>query len=120
VIELALMRCRELAGIRIKQKTQKAYPERLEFVQSIPFADIAAVLGQETLLEMGVTDPIALVSGGADNLRSMLKVWGFTIEQADIFGKQVELHAAESLYELNFPVEGDSFSALAARLEMAA
>jgi hypothetical protein len=115
VIELALMRCRELAGIRIRQTTRKRYPDRLEFIASIPDGDIAAVLGAETAEELGF-DAIALVSGGADNLRAMLKVWGFSREQADIFGKQVELHAAETLYTLDWPDVG----ALADRLELAA
>lgn len=120
VVALALMRCRELAGIRIKQKTQRQFPERLEFIQSIPFSDMAAVLGQETLREMGITDAIALVSGGADNLRSLLKVRGYSKEQADIFGKQIEMHAAETLYDLQFPDDSDAFSELAGRLEIAA
>ena len=120
VVALALMRCRELAGIRIKQKTARQFPERLEFIQTIPFSDLAAVLGQETLSEMGIADAIALVSGGADNLRSLLKVRGYSKDEADIFGKQVEMHAADTLYELQFPDDNDVFSALVGRLGLAA
>lgn len=120
VVALALMRCRELAGIRIKQKTTRQFPERLEFIQTIPFSDLAAVLGFETLREMGITDAIALVSGGADNLRSLLKVRGYSKEQADIFGKQVEMHAADTLYDLQFPDDDDVFTALVGRLGIAA
>ena len=83
---------------------------------------IAATINDEaeTLQEMGTPDAISLVSGGADNLRSLLKVWGYSIEQADIFGKQVELHAAETLYDLQFPTNGDGFAILASRLELVA
>lgn len=116
VVELALMRCRELAGIRIKQKAQRHFPEQLELIESIPFCDVAAVIGSETLNELGVSQSLALVSGGADNLRSLLRVWGYTREEADLFGEVVEVHAARTLYELDFPEVGT----LADQLEIAA
>ena len=65
------------------------------------------------------TVELQLVMHGID-LRSLLKVWGYSIEQADIFGKQVELHAAETLYDLQFPTNGDGFAILASRLELVA
>lgn len=116
VVELALMRCRELAGIRIKQKAQRHFPDQLELIESIPYADVAAVIGLETLKELGISNSLALVVGGADNLRSLLKVWGYTKEQADLFGEVVEVHAAKTLYDLDFP----EVDALAEQLEMAA
>lgn len=116
VVELALMRCRELAGIRIKQKAQRHFPDQLELIESIPFCDVAAVMGIETLKELGISHSLALVSGGADNLRSLLKVWGYAKEQADLFGEVVEVHAARTLFELDFP----EVDALADQLEIAA
>lgn len=120
VIELAIMRCRELAGIRIKQKIQRHFPERLELIETLPLCDIAAVMGTETLQELGMRNTMALISGGADNLRSLLKVWGYGKEQGDLFAEVVEVHAARTLYELEFPEIDESFSALAVQLEMVA
>ena len=81
VIELALMRCRELAGIRIHQKAKRHYPERLAFVDGVPFSDVAASLGETAVSEMGLGSAMTLVSGGADNLRSLLTVWGYADTQ---------------------------------------
>lgn len=120
VVELALMRCRELAGVRIKQKVQKQFADHLALLEGIPYYDVAAVLGSETLKEMGLSNTIALVSGGADNLRSLLKVWGYSKEQADLFGQTIEVHAARTLYDLDFPEVGDQFAYLVEQLEMAA
>lgn len=120
VVELALMRCRELAGVRIKQKVQKQFPEHLALLEGIPYYDIAAVLGAETLKEMGLSNTMALVTGGADNLRSLLKVWGYGKEQGDIFGQTIEVHAARTLFDLEFPEAGDQFAFLVQQLEMAA
>lgn len=120
VIELALMRCRELAGIRIKQKAQRSFPDQLEFIETLPLGDVAAVMGQETLKELGISNTMALVSGGGDNLRSLLKVWGYTREQADLFAEVVEVNAARTLYELEFPDINEHFSALAEQLMVAA
>jgi hypothetical protein len=118
VMDLALMRCRELAGIRIKQKAQRHFPERIELIESIPLCDVAAVLGQETLKEMGLANSIWLVTGGADNLRSLLAARGYHKEQADLFGQAVEAQAAFTLYEIEFP--DVDFSALVEQFEVAA
>jgi hypothetical protein len=119
VVELAIMRCRELAGIRIKQRAQRSFPDRLEFIESLPFGDIAAVMGVETLRELGVSNTLGLVTGGADNLRSLLKVWGYSKDQADLFGEVVEVHAARTLYGLDFPDVDEHFASLVAQLEAA-
>lgn len=118
VIELALMRCRELAGIRIRQKAGRRLPE-LD-LDAIPFADVAAFVGQEALKEVGCANAYALVLGGADNLRSLLRVWGYPKEQADLFCEVVEVQAARTLFELEFPSMDERFAALAEQLEFAA
>lgn len=120
VMDLALMRCRELAGIRIKQKMKRHFPERIELIENIPFCDIAAVLGRDTLKEMGLANAIWLVDGGADNLRSLLNAWGYAQAQAELFAEAVEAQAASTLYDIDFPTVDASFSALANQLEMAA
>lgn len=101
-IELALMRCRELAGIRIQQKG-KNFPARLAAVKDEPLAQVAPALGKTIVKEMGFANPLALVSGGADNLRSLLKVKGYSDESAQALGDMVEMLAANTLYHVEFP-----------------
>ncbi len=120
VIELAVMRCRELAGIRIKQKTQRHFPDNLAFVDGVPFADIAASLGEQLVKEMGLGGSIALVSGGADNLRSLLGVWGYGSEAGNIFAEMVEAHAGNTLFQPGFPQFSAQLATLAGSLEEAA
>lgn len=120
VIELALMRCRELAGIRIHQRAQRRYPEHLAFVEAVPFSDVAASIGKELVKEIGLGNSVALVSGGADNLRSLLSVWGYTKEQSDIFAEFVEMHAASTLFTPGFPELDKHLADLASGLEVAA
>jgi len=120
VIELAVMRCRELAGIRIKQKAQRHYPDHLAFIEGVPFSDVASSLGQELVKTMGLGGSIALVSGGADNLRSLLGVWGYGKDSANIFAEMVEAHAGNSLFQPGFPEFSDQLASLAGTLEEAA
>ena len=101
-IELALMRCRELAGIRIFQKT-KQFPDRIKSVQNEPTAQVAAALGKTILKEMGFTNTFVLVSGGADNLRSLLRVKGCSEESANSLAEMVEVLAANTLLSAAFP-----------------
>lgn len=116
-IELALMRCRELAGIRILQKGQKTCPECLGAVDGAPYSEIAALLGAETLKRMGLSNSLALVEGGADNLRSLLRAWGYSTEQADLFGEIVEVHASRTLLERDFPKLPEHFAFLSEQIE---
>lgn len=101
-IELALMRCRELAGIRIQQKGAK-FPNRIAAVKDEPLAQVAPALGKTIVKEMGFTNALSLVSGGADNLRSLLKVKGYSDESAQALGDMVEMLAANTLYHVEFP-----------------
>lgn len=112
IFDLALMRCRELAGIRIRQKTRQ-FPEHLSFVEGEPASDVACTLGHEIVKEMGFKSTLALVAGGADNLRSLLSVWGHSKEQADIMAEMVEMHAARTLFDPGFPsLDGQRLEAI--------
>jgi hypothetical protein len=101
-IELALMRCRELAGIRIRQKGRQ-HPERIGLVAEEPCAQVAPSLGKAALKEMGLSNALALVAGGADNLRSLLTVKGYSDESVGVLGELVEVLAARTLFEAAFP-----------------
>lgn len=101
-IELALMHCRSLAGIRINQK-QRQFPEQVASVANTPLAQVAPSLGKKVLKQMGFTNPLALVSGGADNFRSLLKVKGYSEEAAQAVCDMVEMFAANTLFLAEFP-----------------
>lgn len=104
-LELSLMRCRELAGIRILQRAKKikAFPERMAVLEETPHSQIAAVLGQSLLKEIGLVSALALVEGGADNLRSLLLVKGYPVKATEAMGELVEMLAARTLYDHEFP-----------------
>jgi hypothetical protein len=99
--QMALARCRELAGVRIKQK-EKVCPECLEGTNGLPLSAIAASLGHEKIEKLSVT-PQALVKGGADTLRDMLAEWGYAKVQATALAEMVESYAARTLFKVEHP-----------------
>lgn len=89
--ELALMRCRELAGIRIRHKCS-------ECAEGQPFSVVASALG-----EAAVSDPLKLVQGGSDGLYSLLAEWGWDDAQASALCQQLEVYAARTLFQPRCP-----------------
>lgn len=94
--ELALFRCRELAGSRIRSR-KKSCPDCLDKVADIPNPLVASALGKDGLEQLECPDPRVLVAGGADSLKAMLVVWGYTPDDAATVCSTVELHAARTL-----------------------
>ena len=111
---MALARCRSLAGIRLKKK-EKGYPECFERVNGAPNALVAAAIGPESVKQMGI-EPRWLVHGGADELREMLSIWGYTDTQAHAVCEMVEAFAARTLFDARQPQLPSGF---AAHLELA-
>jgi len=89
--DLALLRCRELAGIRIRHKCK-------ECAQGHPDALVASVMGPTQ-----VPDPLKLVHGGTDGLRSLLGERGFGRELAASLCQTLEVYAARTLFESRQP-----------------
>lgn len=100
--ELALLRCRELAGSRIRSRRDSC-PECLEAVKDVPHQQVIAALGEQGLSELGNPEPIDLVATGADVLRHLLMNWGYPHKEADRLGGLVELHASRTLFHLTPP-----------------
>ena len=96
--ELALVRCREIAGSRIRSY-QKSCPECLEPANGKPNALVASLIGPQVLTEMNAPAPLKLVAGGSDGFRSLLLGWGFPETQAGALAEMVEVHAARTLFE---------------------
>ena len=107
--EMALARCRELAGIRIRQK-EKAFPEIINDLNGRPNATVAAVLGVEVIEQMSL-NPLQLVRGGADTLQTLLCEWGYTSVQSKAISDMVESYAARTIFKAGHPTLPSGFAA---------
>jgi hypothetical protein len=108
-IEMAIARCRELAGIRLRKK-ERSFPECIMLAHGQPSSMVASIIGTESIHQMSTT-AAALVKGGADTLRSMLLAWGYSGEQITVLGELVESYAARTLFEARQPVLPSGFAA---------
>jgi len=107
--EMALVRCRELAGIRIKQK-EKVCPECLDGVNGQPNSNIASFIGADVLAQLSLT-PVQLVRGGADTLQTLLSEWGYATTQAKAISEMVESYAARTIFKSDHPTLPSGFAA---------
>ncbi len=83
--ELALHRCRELAGVRIRQKCA-------ECGDGQPHSMVASVMGDKL-----ADDPVKLVRGATDGFRELLASQGMEVTQAAALCTQLEFFAARTL-----------------------
>jgi hypothetical protein len=98
---MALARCRELAGIRVRQK-ERLCPECLAPANGKPHAMVASIVGVGTLERLDL-NPTTLVRGGADTLREMMISWGYDPTQAHEISKMIETYAARTLFDERQP-----------------
>ena len=106
--EFALLRCREVAGARIRSKQTKN-PSIFSNVNGQPNAVVAALVGQEGLAALDVGSPLELVSGGSDGFKVLLLSWGYSIAQAEALAEMLTVFAARTLFE-TLPVLPASFT----------
>jgi hypothetical protein len=107
--ELALLRCRELAGSKIRQQN-KRNPGITAQIDGRPAAAIAFILGPEAVTALG-TDPLHLVRGGTDQFVTLCLEWGIEDAQARALGQMIEVHAARTLFEPRLPEFPAGFAA---------
>lgn len=110
--EMALARCRELAGIRIKQRDGKTpeYTKILAQINGQPNGAIPAFLGAEKVEALRVV-PTQLVKGGADTLKTLLRGWGYGLVQSQAIAEMVESYAARTLFKEGHPTLPSGFAA---------
>lgn len=96
--ELSLMRCREIAGARLRG-LKDSCPDCLEPANGKPNALVAALVGQEALGKINAPPPLKLVAGGSELFRGALLNWGFADTQARALAEMIEVHAARTLFE---------------------
>lgn len=98
--ELALIRCREVAGARIRSY-KKSCPDCFESVNGKPNSLVASLMGPDGLKEIGAPDALKLVSGGTESFKGLLDDWGFGANQSSALSEMVEVYAAKTLYDAN-------------------
>lgn len=94
--ELAVIRCRELAGSKIRTY-QKNCPDCLEPANGKPNALVASLIGPENMSALGLKDTRKLVAGGTSTFRVLLTSYGVNELTADLLCSLIETHAAATL-----------------------
>lgn len=88
--QAALMRCRELAGVRIRHRCSDCEGDTLSVVAASAPAEYLA-------------DPLKLVAGGTDFFSVLLGEWGWSGEQRSSLCQQLEVFAARTLSDSRCP-----------------
>ncbi len=97
--DLALLRCRKLAGVRIRHKCP-------ECAKGHPDAIVASILGAEN-----VKPPRELVDGGTEEFLSLLEEIGVGKSLAASLAQTLEVYAARTLFESDHPLLPSAFMA---------
>jgi hypothetical protein len=105
--EMALVRCRELAGSRLRSK-HRARAE-MKVCDGRPNTEVAALLGPITLEQLGA-DPMDLVSEGSSAFQGLLLSWGYAAPEAQALGQMLEMYAARTLFEERLPAAPAGFA----------
>jgi len=112
--ELALNRCREVAGARLRSK-QSANPDVFASVNGQPNSKIGHIIGPEGLEAVGAASPLVLCTGGGNQFEEMIVRWGATPAQASAITEMVTVFAARTLFDPS-PTLPSSFGAQVERL----
>lgn len=89
---MAIYRCREMAGNRIRNKARGRVP----ISDDVPPAQVAAALGAEKVIEV-CGQPRDLVSGGSESFGSAMRAWGYSPAETEALCEAIELFAARTL-----------------------
>jgi len=96
--KMALGRCRELAGSRLRSQYQHECDECKQATADKPNALVAAILGPEQVQTFGIHDPMKLVKGGADGFCDVLCA-SMNPTQGKALAQMVEVFAAKTLFD---------------------
>ena len=115
----SLLRCREVAGARIRQAlgrkgTWKIQPPELELLNGHKNAEVAAILGADTL-ERYELIALDLVKGGSESFVTIALEWGIDKTQAMALGQAIEVTAMRTLCTTGLPAFPSGFFAQIAR-----
>lgn len=97
--DLALLRCREAAGNRIRSYAKRDAEAR-QLVRGVAAASVAATLGRDVVKQLRCPPELELVSSARPLIVDALLMWGFNdTDLAERVAEMVEQHAARTLYE---------------------
>ncbi len=100
--ELALLRCRELAGARVRTLYKRS-PAVMAQIDGRPNAYVAAIIGREQLVKLACAEPLQLVKTGTDTFITLCLEWGIDETQAAALAQMIETYAAKTLFEPRLP-----------------
>ena len=89
--EIALLRCREMAGNRIRNKDRGC-------AAGVPSTMVAARVGHQVLERLEL-QPRALVKGGTDLLRQVLSEMNYEEQHIQTFCDTIEAYATKTLMD---------------------
>lgn len=107
---LALIRCRELAGSRLRSYKDRC-PDCLEPAAGKPNSMVASILGPDVLKTMNAPTPLNLVRGGSKEFVSVLVGWGVAEAQSKALSEMIEVYGARTLFDPNPPALPSGFIA---------
>lgn len=96
--EMAVIRCRELAGSRLRTHARNC-ETCVEKLVDVEQDLVASVLGFDAAVELEAPTPSALIAGGARVFGQAVRSKGVSDDWADRLCELVELHAARTLYQ---------------------
>lgn len=96
--DLSLLRCREVAGNRIRNHVRKN-PDLDRDLSGVAARDLPARVGADLALELGVPPATTLVQGTDGMILDALRVFGVGSEVAGQVARRVEEHAARTLWD---------------------
>ena len=108
--DLALLRCREVAGNRLRSYA-KRNPEYLRLIEGVRTGQVAYVLGPDRVKELGAPPAAELVAGTRELIDDALRM--FRIEDETVLARvaeSIEAHAARTLFEERWSQMPSSFT----------
>jgi len=96
--KLAVVRLREAAGAKLRTRKDSC-ADCLEPHADTPNAELPAALGIETLEQLGASDTLRLVEGGAGSFHAFLRHEGYAEKHATALVNMLEVHTARTLFE---------------------
>jgi len=98
--KLAVVRLREAAGAKLRARKDSCR-DCLEPHADTPNAELPAALGIATLEQLGASDTLRLVEGGAGSFHAFLRHEGYAEKHATALVNMLEVHTARTIFEKN-------------------
>ena len=96
--EAGVIRCRALAGARLRSRSERQCGECFERLKPVAQSLVASSLGAEQVRSIDDRSDRELVAGGAEEFQTAVEAWGVAEEVAAKMGEMIERHAAKTLY----------------------